>query len=602
MIKFNIKIPILIFILELIFSFLVFNNFNFFVMKLIIACILGLLVSLIKSNTIQNIICFLITLIFVYSYIYYIMYGNILTIGIILNSGKSFQFIGIIIDLLKNYFFYILLFLLPCLLVLIKKQFNLSIKEYCIILSLLIISNIVIVSTSNKNDIYSYYNLLFNIDNKIENVSKYGVLETKAINLFRYVFNFKEKNITELIKNNNTYSNDTYNITNLSFDNDEISNYLKNRIPTNKNDYTGILKNKNLIFVLAESFSELGLSEKYTPTLYELYNDSIRFNNYYSPLYPVSTSDTEYMFDYSLLPSENTWSIQRVNQNTNMYSLAEQLKNNGYNTYSFHNFDSNYYQRETYMPNLGFDSFLGCGNGLEDMINCDITYPSDKELFKNTIDTYLNDDKFFTYYITYSGHGNYRQNQNIALKNLYLVDEDNTSTVNEYIAANIELEKGIKILINKLEESNKLDDTVIVIIPDHYPYALTLNEYNDALNTNKDKIFEVNHMPLIIYNKDLEKTTINKKCSSIDILPTLLNMFGVEYDSRLLIGDDIMSDSDELVIFSNRSFLTNNGYYNSLTNETNLSTKEIKKYKEQILNEYIYSNLILETNYYKKIK
>ena len=175
-----------------------------------------------------------------------------------------------------------------------------------------------------------------------------------------------------------------------------------------------------------------------------------------------------------------------------------------------------------------------------------------------------------------------------------------------YIAANIELDKAVGELIKNLEEAGKLEDTVIVISGDHYPYGLTLDEINELSTYERDDTFEKYRMPLLIWSGNMEEPIkVEKIGSSLDILPTVLNLFGVEYDSRLLIGKDILSDVDPLVIFSDRSFITDKGRYNAITGEftANEGVETEKGYVEKI-NKIIYqkyqmSRLILENDYYR---
>ena len=178
-----------------------------------------------------------------------------------------------------------------------------------------------------------------------------------------------------------------------------------------------------------------------------------------------------------------------------------------------------------------------------------------------------------------------------------------------YLATQIELDKAIGELLKQLELAGKLENTVIVLSPDHYPYGLTLAELNELSTYERDNTFEKHHTPLLIWSGDMkEPIKIEKVCSSLDVLPTVLNLFGVEYDSRLLMGNDILSNNKEsIVIFSDRSFITEKGRYNSIkgTFELNEGVEVEENYKEQI-SEIIYkkfkmSSMVLDYDYYKKI-
>ncbi len=177
-------------------------------------------------------------------------------------------------------------------------------------------------------------------------------------------------------------------------------------------------------------------------------------------------------------------------------------------------------------------------------------------------------EKFLAYYMTVSGHLNYTTNGNcMASKNWEAVKNLQYShKAKSYLACQIELDKAIGELIRRLEFAGKLEDTVIVISPDHYPYGLTLSELNELSTYKRDNKFERHHTPLLIWNSSMEEPIkIEKVCSSLDVLPTVLNLFGIEYDSRLLMRKDILSNNIEpIVIFSDRNFITDKKRYNSV--------------------------------------
>ena len=219
-------------------------------------------------------------------------------------------------------------------------------------------------------------------------------------------------------------------------------------------------------------------------------------------------------------------------------------------------------------------------------------------MFNETYNDYKNDDKFLAYYMTVSTHLNYKTtNNDIVKKNINLVKDLNySSNVLGYISTHIELDKALENLINNLKKDNLLDDTVIVLLADHFPYGLSKNELEEL---NKDIKYDdslIHKNFLVIYNSTLEKPVIiDNYSSNIDVLPTLYNLFGFNYDSRLLTGCDILSNNDGIVIFNDRSFITKNIKYNALNNKFNDK-------KNLVYEKYLYSRLILEKDYYKYIK
>ena len=225
------------------------------------------------------------------------------------------------------------------------------------------------------------------------------------------------------------------------------------------------------------------------------------------------------------------------------------------------------------------------------------------------IDDYIKQDHFYAYYITLSGHGSYDSSNFVAQKHINKLNGYNySSSLKYYMAAHIDFDIAMNKLITKLEKANKLDDTVIVISSDHSPYYLADDQMTKRSKMNRGNKFDRNRGSLIIYNSELKKPiSVDKYAMNIDVLPTVLNMFGIEYDSRLLIGKDIMADNNEgLVILPDRSFITNYGAYDSNTKKFKpyLKVKD-KKYIQQKVNEvnnkYKTSVNMQYSNYYKYV-
>ena len=192
-------------------------------------------------------------------------------------------------------------------------------------------------------------------------------------------------------------------------------------------------------------------------------------------------------------------------------------------------------------------------------MDCSLWPNSDHEMISVTTQDYINNEHFVAYYMTVSGHLNYTRTGNCMSERNWeqVKDLPYSNKVKCYLATEIELDKAIGNLLEDLEKAGKLEDTVIVMSSDHYPYGLTLDEINEISTYERDDVFEKYRMPLLIWSGSMkEPIKVEKVGSSLDILPTVLNLFGVEYDSRLLIGKDLLSDSEAIVMFSDRSFIT----------------------------------------------
>lgn len=619
------KLPLLLFYsfliiyLELVYKSAVLNNvFSINTLTVIIFSIPFILINTLissifkeKINRIISVVLSLfITFIYISQYIYFEFYDSIFSIySIKEGTGQVFgEFFTAILKMVYDNIWVTLLFLLPVLLFIIfgKKIFNFERNKKASLitsgLSIISVGICILFVQFYGSGMYSLKRLYKETHAPMITINKVGLLSMEVLDLDRFVFGFEEKlyNINkptdnkEETKKPETSEEIKYNVLDIDFDKlisaeensmvKSMHEYFKNVTPTKQNEYTGIFKGKNLIYITAEGFDKIAIDENLTPTLYKLVNNGFVFENYYQPLFTVSTSDGEYMFLNSLIPKEGVWSFYRSSNIYMPFGVGNVFKREGYSTVNaYHDHTYTYYNRDESHPNLGFDKYIGCGNGLEELINCKTWPESDVEMINATVDDYISSDNFMTYYMTVSGHLNYTFTGNyISYKNKDLVkDLPYTDHVKAYLAANIELDRAIESLINKLKEKGKLDDTVIVISPDHYPYGLKTSELNEISDTDRSDKFEMFHTSLILYNSEMkENVKVTKYVSSIDVLPTIYNLFGIEYDSRLLMGRDALSDAEGLVILSDRSFINEFGSYNSITGK-------YTKFNEDVTNDYI---------------
>lgn len=396
-----------------------------------------------------------------------------------------------------------------------------------------------------------------------------------------------------------------------------LNEYFASKEPTLKNSYTGMYKGYNLISITAEGFSPYAIDPVLTPTLYKMSQEGFKFTNFYTPIWGVSTSDGEYAHCTGLLPKAGVWSFYRSGSNYMPFCLGNMFQSIGVDkTFAYHNHSYTYYHRDTSHPNMGY-TYKGYGSGVEEYVTkC---WPeSDLELITGSVKDYLSDDKqFLAYYMTVSGHLQYSFSGNsMSSKNKELVkDLDCSDTLKAYYACNIELDRAMEKLLEELNAAGVADKTVITITPDHYPYGLEndtdkYSVWRELLGHDVDTTFELYESTFILYCQGTKDApTIDKYCSHIDILPTVLNLFGFEYDSRLLSGTDILSTSECVVQFLDRSFITSMGKYDANTKEFTLhdgksfaseDEKEayIKNLKTIVNNRLKIAAGILETDYY----
>ena len=384
--------------------------------------------------------------------------------------------------------------------------------------------------------------------------------------------------------------------------------WFAKREPTPKNQWTGYFEGKNLVWIVAEGFSTLAMDPQRTPTLWKLSHQGFVFDHFYTPLWGVSTSDGEYVTTTGLIPKSGVWSYSQSSGNYMPFALGNQFRELGYTTMAFHDYLYDYYDRHLSHPNMGYD-YIALGQGLE-LESADDFPHSDLEMMEQIVPMFVEEDQFMVYCLTVSGHLNYTLEENAMSRRHWdaVADLPYSDGVKCYLACQMELELAVESLMEQLEEAGKLEDTVIVLSADHYPYGLTDEEYSELLGHEVDPVFEIYENTLILWSADMEEPVhVDKYCSSLDVMPTLSNLFGLEYDSRLIMGEDILSSKPGLVIFSNYSFISRTGYYNSVTDQfTRWDGQEpdldaVASLVAEVQNRVAYSAVILDYDYYRKV-
>lgn len=331
--------------------------------------------------------------------------------------------------------------------------------------------------------------------------------------------------------------------------------YFSSLTASQKNEYTGMFEGKNLIQITAEAFSPYVISKELTPTLYKLTHEGFVFKNYYQPGWGQSTTGGEFAAMTGVIPTwiNNNLSFYVSHKDYMPFALGNQFRALGYTTVAYHNNAYTYYNRHLTHPNLGYD-YYGQGNGLN------ITGPgwpySDLEMMELTAPTYIEDyvqngKPFHAYYMTVSGHANWGWGNAMSAKNreaAVAAYPNASQPVQGYIAANLELEYALQYLLEQLEAAGIADDTVICLTADHYPYALVTDsgDYYQELSGLQDSELDISRYrnTLILWSGSMEQpVTVDTPCSSIDIVPTLSNLFGLTYDSRLLSGRDVFAEN-----------------------------------------------------------
>lgn len=402
-------------------------------------------------------------------------------------------------------------------------------------------------------------------------------------------------------------------------ENKGVAEFVEKRGPSTTNEYTGMFEGYNLIYICAESFWSYACNEKVTPTLYKMANNGIVLNNYYNSFYNTTTNG-EFAFCTSLWPdvsrnSKNGTDVGSFAQSSTKYmpqGLGDLFTANGVPAYAFHNYYGKYYRRILSWPNLGYKCrFTG------DKMWFTSNWPSsDYELMQQTVDDYINDDQFHAYYMTFSGHGpytakNYMFNKNIGAVTSIIGEDSMNLMARGFLAGELELDKAMEYLLDRLEEAGKLDNTVIVLTGDHYPYYLDSESRNSLVGFDMDENFDIYHSTCIVYNAGIkEPIQIDDYCCNVDIAPTMLNMFNIPFDSRLMMGRDIFSqEAHKRATLYNMSFVSDLVSYNYETGTAKWTAKGNELTQEQkdkyinsqlnaIENEYNASCKIIHNNFF----
>lgn len=481
-------------------------------------------------------------------------------------------------------------------------------KQPLIVLSIAFLSLSIVTGLINDNRIEDGINIMFT-DKDLYDFVYDTQLTVKSFGLVTYVY----RDVVNVFQSEPLRETE-YNIL--------IDNYLNSRPSHKTNEMTGVLEDKNLILIMAESFDTFAIHEDLTPTLYALKNDHISFSNYYSPLYYRSTADTEWMTQTSLYPNKNvTLTMEAYIDNTLPNTLPNLFESRGYETFSYHNYIDYFYPRtEVHQQLFGYNTFkgaeaLGLMNEVSDgSIIFNHEWQRDFDLIDLTVDDFINEDKFFVNYVTVSGHFNYDADHEVVSHhidalNTYVTEQnlDLPEDILYYLATAMELNLAVETLMNRLNEANKLEDTVIMIYGDHYAYAIneqTIWNY-DTVKTDGDAL-GLHNVPMLMYAPNTSLNgTYDMMMSSIDIMPTIANLFDLPMIYEFAFGMDIFDERLHLVRFANMSYRSKHFHYDALTESYEFfddvyTPIDLFELSQQIINDYRYNTLILDYDYFEE--
>lgn len=372
-----------------------------------------------------------------------------------------------------------------------------------------------------------------------------------------------------------------------------------------KNKYTGKYKDNNLIIVQLEGIDSWVINKNDTPTLYKMMKNSINFTNHYSYYNGGgSTFNSEFAVNTGFItPLSYTQNAYTFNKNDFSYSLANLFKNEGYTVNAFHMNTKEYYSRGTNYKNWGYDNYYG----LADLgTYTDKSYYLDRELILNETfnELMFSEEKFVDYIITYTNHMPFSTEKGNC-KMLLDLEEDANYDLTEEECVRLQAKETdymMELLLEALEEKDLLDKTTIVVFTDHYLYTLTDKTILDKYKNTSNNL--INNTPFFIYNHGTDKKTVKSVTSQLNVLPTILNLFGIEYNSNYYIGKDALGNNYEpIVFFSDYSWYDGNVYVDGgeVTNKKYIKP-EVLEDKNYYINYLIKKNdLTLKYNYFKNL-
>lgn len=378
----------------------------------------------------------------------------------------------------------------------------------------------------------------------------------------------------------------------------------------NKNKYTEKYKDNNLIIVQLEGLDSWLINKNDTPTLYNMMKNSINFTNHYSYYNGGgSTFNSEFAVNTGFItPLSYTQNAYTFNKNSFPYSLAHLFKEQGYTVNAFHMNTKEYYSRGTNYKNWGYDNYYGL---VDQNTYKDNSYYLDRELLLNEEfkEKMFGSEKFVDYIITYTNHMPFSPEKGNCKMLLDLDSKENENVSYDLTEEDCarrqakETDYMMELLVKELKERELFDKTTIVVLTDHYLYTLSDKSILDKYKNTSNNL--INHTPFFIYTNNKDKKTIKTVTSQLNVLPTVLNLFGIDYNPNYYIGQDALSNNyQKLVFFSDYSWYDGNVYVDGgvVTNNKYINQNALEE-KNYNVNYLIKKNdLTLKYNYFKDME
>ena len=554
-----------------------------------------------KRKILYSIFVFIAMIFFLVNNVYYSVTDNFFDFSLVelASEGSSYMLDSL---LNANKLIYVILFLVIVMVIFIVKympsrkrnNFKIGVSCFLVFMVLHLFIPTLLGSANNELSWNTWRNprniyISFNDNNKSMSLS--GLYEYTFRNF--YVTYIREK------KTNNEEEKDFL---------DVVYNTPEDNYNTK---YTGMFKGKNIVLLQLEGIDSWLFNENDTPTLYGMLNNSFVFNNHYSYYNGGgSTFNSEFAVNTGFLtPVSYTQNAYTFNKNAFDYTLAKLFKQDGYSVNAFHMNTSEYYSRGVNYSNWGYDNYYG----LKDLnVYENAEYELDRELVLN--ETFREklvpeEGNFLDYIISYSNHTPFSSTKGVCKKILelsYTPEDVALMSLTEEDCARIQAKETdymVSLLIELLKEKGVFDNTVFVVFTDHYLYTISDQSILDKYKETDNNL--INHTPFFIYSSDMKKTNVNQVTSQLNILPTILNLFGLEYHPNYYIGEDALNPNySGYVFFSDYSWYDGNVYVDGgvVTNGKYMDPVALEE-KNYYINYVIKKNdLTLKYNYFKKLR
>lgn len=352
---------------------------------------------------------------------------------------------------------------------------------------------------------------------------------------------------------------------------------------------TGAFAGKNLIFIMMESMDDWLVTPEYMPNLYRLEQEGVYFRNYYAPIFlAAATFNSEFTANTGMIAPEYQVRNSYYSEHALPYSLPNRFRDAGYCTRSFHAANPSIYNRGQIHLNFGYESYNDYGDlGMDD-------YMLDSQLLRG-YDQIVSDEPFFSFIITYSGHGPYTEEQDTisaphlaracAVIDYSTVPYTTEAQKEEYtraVAQAMETDALIGGLRERLEADGHAEDTVLMLFTDHYCKYFSDTELIEAIKGTGDHNL-LSNVPFVIWTEGITPQVYDKYVSTMDIAPTIVDLFSLDADLRYYIGNDMFGPDGGVVYFRNYAWYDGKTYdtgNDASTNPAVLAMRE--QVREQI--------------------